>query len=445
MNRRLIISKPLVPFESIWLIFLKLQFLNRRSPSDIFKSCLGADQVRPDLWARSWLEEQRLQELTGLEIESLDSAFAPKGSEGYACDVVKHCPECLKMRYHCSVFQLHIIEECPWHGIRLEFCRECTSIVRTHGLFRSTTPRGGVEFGCGHFKIMPGEVLLTSVPIDLSEKIKSFCLNLKRWLESTAEVSLFLLPYVHDKKGAKEPSVGVRDVALSYLEGKVVGAPWPLEYLRFPLKVINVGGERFSSHSASDVDLRACLKSLRRNVIKRYLRRHVSCYREISRYQVTESRTIILEQTCPAAMALLIWDVKCRILNIDAAPWKFGSLALAESGGSYEIGFVLRAMLARFFDIWGRLELHSHHCTDESLVIHINEFLCNDLGLCFDYHHDAGAVVYVDPDFLMKRRSARCSTALRYIYDYAWAPDMNTFVRLFSMTAARTKHVHFYV
>ncbi|WP_146173201.1 hypothetical protein [Ectopseudomonas oleovorans] len=444
-------SKPLVPFESIWLIFLKLQFLNRSSPSDIFGACLSADQIRPVLWSRSWLEEQNLQELTGLAIESLDSAFTPKGSEGYTCDVVKHCPECLKMRYHCSVFQLNIIEECPWHGVRLEFCRECTSIVQTHGLFRSTTPRGGIEFSCGHFKIMSGEVLLTSVPIDLSERIESFCSNVKRWLESAAEVSRFLLPYVHGKKGEQESVIGVRDVALSYLEDKVVGAPWLLEYLKFPVKIINIGGEKFTGRSVSDVDLRACLKSLRRNVRKRYLRRHASCYRVISQYQVTESRTIILDQTCPAAMALLIWDVKCRILDINVVPWKFGALAVVEAERSYEIGYVLNVMLARFFDIWGRLELHSHHCTDESLVVDISELLCKGFGLCFDCHNDSGAVVYVDPDFLKKRRNAclavkrGCPTVLRYVYDYSWVPGMSTFVRLFSMTAARTKHVHFYV
>jgi hypothetical protein len=193
---------------------------------------------------------------------------------------------------------------------------------------------------------MSGEVLLTSVSIDLSERIESFCSNVKRWLESAAEVSRFLLPYVHGKKGEQESVIGVRDVALSYLEDKVVGAPWLLEYLKFPVKIINIGGEKFTGRSVSDVDLRACLKSLRRNVRKRYLRRHASCYRVISQYQVTESRTIILDQTCPAAMALLIWDVKCRILDINVVPWKFGALAVVEAERSYEIGYVLNVMLA---------------------------------------------------------------------------------------------------
>jgi hypothetical protein len=353
MSRRLIISKPLVPFESIWLIFLKLQFLNKINPSDLFHACLEADQIFPGLWSRSWLVEQKVQKLTGLAIKSLDSAFTPKGSEGYTCDIVKHCPECLKLRYHCSVFQLNMIEECPWHKVRLEFCRECTSVVKSRGLFRSITPGGGIDFNCGHFTIAPGEVLLTSVPVELSERIESFCSSLKRWLESTAEVSQFLLPYVHIKKGKGESAVGVKDVALSYLQDQVAETPWPLDYLRLPLKVIDIGKSRLSTRPASNVDLRACLKSLRRQIRKRYLRKHVNCYRVISQYQVTQSRTICLEQTCPSAMALLIWDVKCRILNTDPSIGKFGTLAADGVPRSYEISYVLKLMLARFFDILG--------------------------------------------------------------------------------------------
>jgi hypothetical protein len=57
------------------------------------------------------------------------SVWSPLDLHGYWSSEelpLRHCPECVRYGYHCTLFQLPSIDRCPWHGLALrDRCIEC--------------------------------------------------------------------------------------------------------------------------------------------------------------------------------------------------------------------------------------------------------------------------------------------------------------------------------
>lgn len=460
MQKRLILSRPVAPFESAWLIFLKLQYLNLTTPQSIFKLLKKKGSNRPvDLWSKDWLDEDLFSERAGLSRQVIEEAFIPEGGKNYFSRSVRHCPECIRLRYHCSLFQLKFIDKCPWHGLDLEECSSCSTAVKNIGLFRSSKIPGRVVFSCGHIVIRPGEIGLTSVPEELSGKIKLFCSSLRSWLLSAESVSKSCIPHIYSYAGS-EAGVGLRDIAISYLECRVSKAPWDFGHRSIPIKLVNIGEQEYCDQSVPIAELTSSIKSLRRHLMKNYIGKHKACYKTISQYNLDGSRTLILEETCQLGLTLFLWDVlccyfSCKELVFDYS--RFGHLVIPSPQvlREYSLRYILNILYVRFIDILSGLGFHLRYRRGLSLVVSLNGNLTNPFEKCFciDGWRDVfGRVVCADPYFLAREGDVNCKSMEKnspfradgyYFDNWHYMAGRFDILRLYSMAAHRTRHIYF--
>jgi hypothetical protein len=125
------------PFISGFGIALRIYRLCCLEPKDLF----------PVLGIRAWTNvnlvqachrqgvcRNRFEEKIGLNTTSAPaywnvSTWSPLDLHGHWSSEdlpLRHCPECVRYGYHCTLFQLPSIQSCPWHGLPLrDRCVQC--------------------------------------------------------------------------------------------------------------------------------------------------------------------------------------------------------------------------------------------------------------------------------------------------------------------------------
>jgi len=136
----------ILPFESAWMICAKVMAINLLQWRELKKLIkIPAEQLdsrtNPFIYGR-WLSISKFASLLGepynrIEKGFLDSLGFPE-SLAYRAGI-RHCPKCMDLGYHCSLFNIQALTHCPWHEVPLTSpCDQCTRTVQT-SLLHSTS------------------------------------------------------------------------------------------------------------------------------------------------------------------------------------------------------------------------------------------------------------------------------------------------------------------
>ena len=118
-----------LPFESLWSILHKIAIFNHINIATIC-TMIQKDDSRINSWANStWIDFERMGRLLRINPERLiagtweNMEMTPAFKNGYS---FRRCPECWRRGFHCVIFDIAWIINCPWHGCRLtEPCHQC--------------------------------------------------------------------------------------------------------------------------------------------------------------------------------------------------------------------------------------------------------------------------------------------------------------------------------
>lgn len=379
------------PYESAWSIFSKLLALNFCKPADLGhlirrQGCATARRL--DFRDSSWIDFKRFSSLIGvtpnrLRVGFLDQLGFPQFTYHDGSHGIRFCPECSKFGYHCILFDLALITECPIHQKPLQKgCSICCNAVEITGLVRESSPYqldGGVihDFAwradtyvskCGHIYFDPERVLgITRFDFNQRRDMSRACEKFIRWWIN-AFTSMNTAPGLIARlaqisfKGQDEGSLRLSMDIARRLAGE---CPWPTSvspssasWLTLSRSQTNLAEE--SSSIKFESDLGKIYRSVRRHLFRKYIRpSHLDCWQEMVSYDFEMSRSISSRSVCVLVLAYMSWRMSIEgFSNIegfginkrytpDLLPFVFVENTATELANFW---------YAQFFAILGRIE-----------------------------------------------------------------------------------------
>lgn len=316
------------PFESSWLIFLKLMALNNCTFNHVFKYlCLEKYRCQDidnplrcfDVLDSKWVDFQKLSRaLGGISERSLRTAFLSEFSFPLQHKFqVRHCPECIRNGYHSIFFQIHSLERCPWHGHELVRCSHCSAALgqglKSRGGKSCNAEEWSFFLKCGHFDIEPVDVpfLLTPTPDFRDLVLKTSKTFLKWWgrvlnVGDHPNLSLGLMVISVDEGYLRDCDLKLMTIGhAKHLAG---ACPWPIADSEIGFRSCTWEDSGETHHSSED--WRAVLKSIRRQIFRRYVRRHRRCYGRLAKLCMFASHSLNGKSVCYCALSFILWRME---------------------------------------------------------------------------------------------------------------------------------------
>lgn len=373
-------SGPL-PFESSWSIIAKVLALNHISFIELVRLIQKSDgrveHVHPRLFLKSdWVDFSKFSELLGVEVTQLQTGFLDRlgfqihtktRKPHYA---VRHCPACLSLGYHCSLFDLAIIQVCPWHNVSLSRgCRLCASpylmqrgtmcsrcgfkppihtLPHAHAWF-TATKCAAVDTSCNAFLSWWKIVSESRNPFaDVIERIcepRSGGTLERRQREQNLAYARALWPVISQwTRGRSNKTYKV--------------AVWKAELAPYP-------GIAQPVLMASD--LGRSYRSIRRQILKRYLKGHERCLTALQQLTANERLSLNADAVCPVALTYLSWKTSIegpRRCVGTRATLSSTNLAFASAPGTnMKNSSRIRISYLNFFGILDQLYTALRKCT----------------------------------------------------------------------------------
>ena len=326
------------PYESAWSIFAKLMALNYCPPSDIANNIKynGLKTLRKiDFRNSSWIDFERFGALLNIDPNRLRAGFLDQlGFPQFSDDQnsgIRFCPECLKSGYHCTLFDLALVAECPIHNLPLASgCKVCSSAVSTQGLIRTARPYkipGGIihesmwrgdlhSSGCGHIFFDPDTLMGTSRLVPSSKReIRCACERFIRWWLSVFAgpgscpglvADLARLSFSREDEVALKLSTDIARTIGGSCPWITSVSPAPADWLHCNQQVGETGDRSKRVPYASN--LGRIYKAVRRHLFAKYIvRPHRHCWQEMSGYEQWMSRSISSQHVCTIVLAYMSW------------------------------------------------------------------------------------------------------------------------------------------
>ncbi len=341
-------KKITVRFESLWSLLHKFAFLNSTDSHSIREIFALEDFRRKNLggvwkWSKrrdlrdfGALDPKKLSYVLQLDRDVLDKAvlstYLNKREIGhFTADKLRYCKECIKKGFHSVIYQLQFFEFCPIHrNIKLiSRCETCKNDIP----YELSVKAFKVPYSCSCCLRPFIHFLTVELGKREQEKISYYLEPLHHWLLRRRELN------TRDKQVINEPEINsfkieADDLSLSY----TIPHHWAdliqpdtqvkkyLETLQKPEKTTYYNSsyliKNLRANSADSFgkdwnkDLYSIYKSIRRFVIKRFLRKHRGCVEHYGRslywdrYAISYNRPI-----CEAANALLLWRMSIEDVN----------------------------------------------------------------------------------------------------------------------------------
>lgn len=106
---------------------------------------------------------------------------------------VRDCPKCAAHGYHCALFQLPFIDECPWHAARLQnSCPECGRPCWAR--FHADLRLGRCECGYNPFEVRTASIEMWHFPTTYVDRWASQYLD---WAAEERKSRLLVIPPTH--------------------------------------------------------------------------------------------------------------------------------------------------------------------------------------------------------------------------------------------------------
>lgn len=320
-----------LPFESAWSIFGRIMIYNHLTPSQLF-ALVATEEARKtktkyyELTHSSWIDLEKLSNYLNVDPKRLRAAFPDRlgliipGQRNTSEYRTRFCVECLKLGFHCSLYDFDILVCCPIHKTVLTHaCSLCAHPKRFIG-----GPRGDGRLfkdcsRCGRAPLPSGMFTLADTPPNqnILRCIEKSCTDLVQWwslVKSQCEGHEHLLRGIfHSDDFSFSSTVQTRyDFAVSNAEAE---CPWPLKLsssqgttrLRAMPLLSSLRQEKNDSSGS------ASYRSIRRHLYKRYLRGHRKCLNLITQLDDAELRCIRRATVCPVALAFFMWRESCEV------------------------------------------------------------------------------------------------------------------------------------
>jgi len=304
------------PFESASNVFLKIMSLNWLTFDELCALIQREETIPHRLpWAftcGNWVDFFRYSSLLRVDQARLKEGFldwlgfdSPKG----ASIAIRYCPECLGLNYHCSLFNLAILTECPWHGCPLdEGCYTCAITLKPRYGWDARTP-----CRCGNdMSYLFERPDVNRVPSELANQIDSYCRRLVGWwayVRQNAHGDLPLLSPIIELFSARREYNEQRDMAF-YVAEKIAPFPVPWRHSVRPTaaRIVKLKrSERVEFTREHRKERMQEFRSVRRHIFKRFVKSHHACLRAILSMDAAQRRCLDSSVFCSVCVAYIAW------------------------------------------------------------------------------------------------------------------------------------------
>lgn len=438
------------PYESAWLIFLKLCALNLSGLTYLCSVIKKDDVSVSDAEARycqgDWIDFRRFSRALGVPEVQLRTGFLDQLGVSSVEDPrwvnIRHCPDCIATGYHSVMFQLDMISHCPWHHQRLVACESCARVFHRGGPWKRKVrgdPQSGkvIKLACGHFTFGSAEAPVLPC-LDASRRplvVQKVEEILAWWHQGIAPspasrvlslASTWRQLERRDDTQAKEAQLvlGLFEKISGVLPFKSVTPPLRSQLLAWENQPVDL--YQHTELINPDSDLFTFFKCLRRHVKRRHLRQHRRCFNFISHLDEHGAHSLSSDTMCSACLAFMAWEMSLRGITTVAGLRGHFSTPLRTCipmASLYPeeiiVGFrsIVSFWLAYFYDVWALLELDGRG-QQFRLVINeahfrrdfIRTVYCNSCSRIYagDVKADKHWLVYAAPEFLAERNNLHC-------------------------------------
>lgn len=377
MSAILTFHRKIAVYESSWLIFVKALRINDISTRDFISLVAKKQKPQSTLANFDWLHSHEfdvmaLSNTLKLPLQTVENAFLDRLGDSPALrspSAIRHCSECIKNFYHCSLFQLLWLTECPVHHIELKDCRECAKTFKDHKI---QTLRGTSDYSiCEHLHpFMQVEFPVHTLSDDDCARISAWGDSLVTWFRRAKEINAEddLLKLISSPLSYHDATN--RFSYWRYLEGKVGVAPLAIPapgYSVDKLSLNCLNSDNVWTREASLRDVVACFKSLRRHLYKKFVRPHRRCINEFKHLDLRGYYSLDGHKRCSCALTYYSWLITTTNLYTmeDIKGDKFRPISAYARGGRFDqytdnasVGMVLLEAWVIFHDYWAFYELH---------------------------------------------------------------------------------------
>ena len=372
------------PYESGWSVFLKVLSINRMTMRELERLIEQDSVPKNDNKSRNyldghWINFERYAGFLGVAAERLKEGFLDQLGVApieTSWNDIRHCPQCHELGYHCVLFQLTIIEECPWHRCKLTTpCKRC-GLFSTLNSFCSPHAKDDERFCvvCGrrlsHFINAPRFNALD----DTSQyTIIGYCREYLDWFKKvkidTLHCSFFTteLRRVHQEEEvpnlfAQRQLGFARGLAKEQLYWKFSVDAKPARLISRTYVVDNKTHN--SKHYLAD-SVGHSYRSICRHIYTKHLRAHHACIKHLVSLSRDEALFLHSEKACLPAVAFLTWRMSvegvCNIEELQSKEEKQIPLRLMSPHtqfSSLSINDQIRWTYDSFFGLLAALEAH---------------------------------------------------------------------------------------
>lgn len=306
----------IAPYESAWMVFARVMALNCLTWEELRRllSLPSSNTARSgnDFLSGHWVAFSAYSSLlrerrTVLERGFPDMLGFPRcvsNTRG-----IRHCPECIRVGYHCTLFAIGALTHCPWHRVPLtRGCARCAMAVRT---MDPHTASGGVICSeCGTCIIDALRGLTTRADPELCQATEETGGQIVSWWRAVCEKE----PYANDLLG--DALGGAAQGHHTKLEWGGVNALaslpecWQEPVASTPAMIVKWPEPDEASALDSDAWEKSVIRHyrcVRRQVFRRFVRQHRRCLSILASAQRSDFGCLDREHVCTVCIAYIVW------------------------------------------------------------------------------------------------------------------------------------------
>lgn len=367
------------PFESSWSTFSKVMCINAltwRELQDLIAQAAITEpsKVNSPFLRSDWIDFEKYSTLLGVESRRLKEGFLDRfGIEPaeWSPSVVRHCPVCRDMGYHCVLFPLSIVSHCPWHDVPLNDAYSAASNLAVFGgqrtvgrLFPCEPEAFDYPYGQASEAKIPLTSMCLTIPDGLKKEIPSFCNRLVGWLRalrlSNPDAPELLRPLLKCGKSYDLSQADHMNLLFGYAETLAQPPmPWRLGVTGLPSVAVVWEEDVFRNDCcASEVEnyFRLARKAVRRQISKRFLRPHRKCLRTLSAMNEGERLSLDSRSICSVCVAFVAWTRVHDACYASAVRRMITDASASSTGKQRTLVLSANAQYANFLRIWADLE-----------------------------------------------------------------------------------------
>ena len=310
-------GKAPAPFESSASVFQKVMALNSLTFHELCETIQTTptkNDVVSELVSGVWVDFARYSALLRVEQTRLKGGFLHwlgfDTVRGNAAGI-RHCAECARLQYHCSLFDLAIVDRCPWHGCKIGApCYGCVSRLQVKGVSKDGWQLTS-DCHCGYqLRSLFERPVTNRITAELAARMDSNCRQLIGWWATVK----------HKQQGAAELLSSVvrtgtfdyefderRVVALGFIQQVAPLPPaWRHQVSGTVGRAVEYG-TRGKLETPEEKVLKREFASVRRYIWKRFVRNHLGCLKSILRMSEEERQCLDAAYFCSVCVAYFAW------------------------------------------------------------------------------------------------------------------------------------------